>query len=231
MSESEELKFKEWPKTARLNRNMIVTEKIDGTNAAVRVVPVELLAATGHGLHGGMEPGDQHEQHVLVESSNGRFVLVGAQSRKKLITPGKQTDNYGFAQFVFDNAQTFADVLGEGIHFGEWYGPGIQKNPWPQGFEGKRFMLFNVTRWGAPETRELLKSSFNGQVEVATVIYEGPFDVTRVNNLVLALKDDGSWHVPGMSKPEGVIVFNEAAGINFKVTLEKDETYKGNANA
>lgn len=31
----EEIVFKEWPKIHRLNRNIIVTEKIDGTNACV----------------------------------------------------------------------------------------------------------------------------------------------------------------------------------------------------
>lgn len=222
----EELEFREWPKTARLNRDMIVTEKVDGTNAAVRVIPAAGLLGLPEVIH----PGAQYEQHIAVEDANGRLMLVGAQSRKKLITPGKQTDNYGFAQFVFDNAQAFADTLGEGIHFGEWYGPGVQKNPWPQGFEGKRFMLFNVTRWGAPETRELLKGRFNGQVEVATVLYEGPFDVDFVNDIVYGLKTHGSKHVPGFTKPEGVIVFNTAAGINFKVTCERDEAPKGLAN-
>ncbi len=31
----DEITFEEWPKIARLNRNIVVTEKIDGTNAAV----------------------------------------------------------------------------------------------------------------------------------------------------------------------------------------------------
>ncbi len=33
----DEITFEEWPKIARLNRNIVVTEKIDGTNAAVIV--------------------------------------------------------------------------------------------------------------------------------------------------------------------------------------------------
>lgn len=31
----DEITFEEWPKIARLNRNIVVTEKIDGTNAAI----------------------------------------------------------------------------------------------------------------------------------------------------------------------------------------------------
>ena len=32
--------FTEWPKTPRLFRDMIVTEKIDGTNSAVGIKPI-----------------------------------------------------------------------------------------------------------------------------------------------------------------------------------------------
>ena len=31
------IEFKEWPKTPRLLRNITITEKIDGTNAAIGI--------------------------------------------------------------------------------------------------------------------------------------------------------------------------------------------------
>lgn len=31
------LEFQPWPKIARLNRDIVITEKIDGTNAAVHI--------------------------------------------------------------------------------------------------------------------------------------------------------------------------------------------------
>lgn len=52
------IEFKEFPKIARLNREVIVTEKIDGTNAAV----------------------------VIVDDGAGGYA-VGAQSRSRVITP------------------------------------------------------------------------------------------------------------------------------------------------
>lgn len=38
-----ELEFTPWPKTFRMNRDVIVTEKIDGSNAAVKVIDAALI--------------------------------------------------------------------------------------------------------------------------------------------------------------------------------------------
>lgn len=53
---------------------------------------------------------------------------VAAQSRTGIVTPEK--DNHGFARWVEDNKERF-EVLAGGKHitvFGEWCGPGVQKN-------------------------------------------------------------------------------------------------------
>lgn len=185
--------FTEWPKTARLNREVIVTEKIDGTNAA-----------------------------VIVQEDDS----VWAQSRKKVITP--ENDNFGFARWVADNSDTLREILGYGIHFGEWYGAGIQRK---YGLTEKRFMLFNTTRWGDPEMRKSLSDRSGGRVEVATVLHQGEFSTSLINGIVNDLRSNGSHHVPGFPDPEGVVVFHTAAGINFKVTTEKDEQPKGISGA
>jgi hypothetical protein len=213
--------FEPWPKTYRLNRDVIVTEKIDGTNAAVQV-----HLAVGLGLPGNLDEGDTFHG-FKVTSVDGRLYVVGAQSRKKLIAP--QSDNYGFAGWVHENAQKLATALGEGTHFGEWYGAGIQRNLY--NLDEKRFMLFNVTRWGAPEIREYLKGLFDGRVEVATVLYTGPFDVGTINSIVAELRENGSRHAPGTDYAEGVIVHHTQAGFNLKVTCEKDEQPKGVSHA
>lgn len=183
--------FKEWPKVPRLNRDVIVTEKVNGSNAAVSIP----------------EPGEQG------------YPGVYAQSRKKVITPA--ADNFGFARWVADNANTLQELLGFGIHFGEWYGPGIQKNE--LGVDSKRLMLFNTERWehlrDDPTVQEL-------GIEVATILYRGPFNTDRINTVVDALRESGSVHVPG-GKAEGVIVFHTAANSMFKVLCDNDEGHKG----
>lgn len=185
--------FQPWPKIPRLigNKPVIVTEKVDGTNAAIQIP----------------------------EDGSG----VYAQSRKKVITP--QSDNYGFARWVDENQDEIRDLLGYGIHFGEWYGEGIQKNP--LGITGKRFMLFNVTRW-APEFEDPEKYKLFSAlgIEVATVVYEGLMDTVAILNTVNYLRSTGSLHKIG-GKAEGVVVYHTASGQLFKVMCHDDDMAKG----
>jgi hypothetical protein len=180
--------FTPWPKIPRLNRPVVVTEKIDGTNAAV----------------------------IVREEDD----TVWAQSRKKVITP--DADNFGFARWVAENADMLRTMLGYGVHFGEWYGKGIQRG---YGLDEKRFMLFNTAVWG-PQAKYFHELS-NGRVEVSTVLYEGPFDTTVINGSIGYLRRNGSQHVPGWDKPEGVVIFHTAANSLFKVLCEGDELPKG----
>lgn len=185
--------FQAWPKIPRLfgNKPIIVTEKVNGSNAAIQIP----------------------------EDDSGVF----AQSRKKVITP--TSDNFGFARWVDANADELKDLLGYGIHFGEWYGEGIQKNELR--ITGKRFMLFNVTRW-APEFEDGLKvERFEALgIEVATVVYEGPMHTPAIQSAVDHLRVNGSAHRPG-GKAEGVVVFHVASGELFKVMCENDDMAKG----
>ncbi len=68
--------------------------------------------------------------------------ILGCQSRNRIITP--EDDNFGFANWVKENEEDLLS-LGDGYHYGEWAGEGIQKNP--HGIVGKEFFLFNTFRW------------------------------------------------------------------------------------
>lgn len=118
------MEFRGFPKLARLNRDIVITEKIDGTNAAV---VVEEAANVPH---------DAPDPLAEVDGFK-----LWAQSRKRLITPSE--DNYGFAKWVVENAEKLA-LLGPGHHYGEWWGQGIQRK---YDLDEKRFSLFNVARW------------------------------------------------------------------------------------
>ena len=180
-----DLTFEAWPKIARLNRDCIITEKIDGTNAAVIVTD---------------------------------DLRVGAQSRTRIITP--DDDNFGFARWVHENAETLASLLGPGRHFGEWWGQGIQRK---YGLTEKRFSLFNVNRYASVDFTELPNAG------LVPTLYVGPFTTEAVALSVEQLARFGSSAAPGFMKPEGVVVFHVAAQTVFKVTCEKDEAPKGRA--
>jgi hypothetical protein len=175
--------FQPWPKLPRLNREIIVTEKIDGTNAAIQF------------------------------DEDGNWAT---QSRKRLITPGKDTDNYGFAAWVEENHEDLFIDLGPGIHFGEWWGKGILRN---YGLDHRRFSLFNTSRWAGV-------NFITPKVRTVPVLYRGPNRTAEITLVGLMLRMNGSVAMPGFDKPEGIVVFHTAANQMFKVTLEDDENPK-----
>lgn len=177
---SNETDFQDFPKMARLSREMIVTEKIDGTNAQIFI------------------------------TSDGE---IKAGSRTRWITP--QDDNFGFARWVEENKEELLK-LGEGRHFGEWWGSGIQRN---YGLTEKRFSLFNTSRWSDDNVRPSC-------CHVVPVLYQGIFSTDAINLELEKLKFYGSAASPGFMKPEGVVAFHIAGNVGFKKTLEKDDVPK-----
>lgn len=172
-------------KIPRLRREVIVTEKIDGTNGLISV------------------------------EADGS---VRAGSRNRWLT--LESDNFGFCAWVTEHAKLLASTLGEGRHYGEWYGQGIQRR---YGLEEKRFALFNSSRWN-PE-------DFDGTVPglgVVPVLTAGPLDQAVENGLAI-LRENGSIAVPGFDKPEGIVVWHTASRSYFKVLLEGDALPKGAA--
>lgn len=191
--------FREWPKTPRLFREIVITEKIDGTNAGLHISP------------------------------DGQLV---AQSRKRIITP--DADNYGFARWAADNADELVHILGSGLHFGEWWGQGIQRR---YGMTEKRFSLFNTARWRevdesntSPELRAL-DASVGAQIDAVPVLYQGMFDGAVITGALQALAKVGSVAAPGFMNPEGICVYHSQTRSVFKVTLDSNDAGKWEAAA
>ncbi|MFF1417617.1 RNA ligase family protein [Streptomyces sp. NPDC058280] len=191
MSEKFTPAFREWPKTPRLFRDIVITEKIDGTNAAIHI------------------------------SEDGQIVT---QSRKRIISP--ENDNYGFARWTRENAADLAHILGPGLHFGEWWGQGIQRR---YGLNGRRFSLFNTVRWWAVDEAgtsmdgRATQSDICDQIDAVPVLYKGHFSESAIWGTVDELREGGSVAAPGFMKPEGVCVFHVASGRVFKVTADHQD--------
>lgn len=90
--------FQAFKKLSRLSRPVVITEKIDGTNAQVFIPEAD-------------------EAHKYA-----RKVMAG--SRNRWLEPGN--DNFGFAAWVEKNFEELLR-LGPGRHYGEWWGRGIQR--------------------------------------------------------------------------------------------------------
>lgn len=213
---SEPAIFEAFPKIARLSRECVITEKIDGTNAQIEIVS---------GLPERCDP-----SKMIAVHDDGFAMFAG--SRTRYITP--TDDNFGFAKWVQAHAAELW-TLGEGRHYGEWWGAGIQRN---YGLAEKRFSLFNVGRWvdQSAWTSEGLRGPLGEKQQyapeccrVAPVLYRGPFTTDAIDVAISHLRDRGSYAAPGFMQPEGIIVFHTAASLMFKKTLEGDEQPKGRA--
>lgn len=206
--------FREFPKLSRLSRDIIITEKLDGTNAQIFIADMADIEVD---FSSGPEP------LATQTCDGGRVYGLWAGSRTRNITP--ESDNFGFAGWAKRNAESLFG-LGPGRHFGEWWGKGIQRS---YNLPDRRFSLFNVSRWSDdPVVRDPKHTSARPDVcSVVPVVYVGPFDTTTVDYWVEQLRAEGSIAAPGYMKPEGVVVFHTASNTAFKKTLDSDHLPKG----
>ena len=193
-------KFEPFPKIKRLFRDIVVTEKLDGTNASISI----------HQAGYDEYSPDRVDIDRLLDLDG---FIIYAGSRSKWIYPGKN-DNYGFAGWVKDNAKELLK-LGPGHHFGEWWGKGIQRG---YSLTEKRFSLFNTSKWLDDSVRPKCCS-------VVPILYEGEFHSEKIKAVLRDLIKNGSAAAPGFMNPEGICVFHSASNLILKYTT--DDNHKG----
>lgn len=182
------MEFKPWPKIPRVeNKKEFYTEKIDGTNACIVW---------------SFEPADNNT--IITVLTEVGPLSMWCQSRLKFIKP--EDDNYGFARWASNNALELLK-LGEGYHFGEWWGRGIQRG---YNQTEKRFSLFNTKQWGShnPNTPTC--------VSVVPTIHAN--SVEEAKNILI---QNGSLAAPGFINVEGVVVFEYNTQTYWKAIINK----------
>ena len=211
------MEFVGFPKIARLSREVIITEKIDGTNGQIYIP----------------KPDDITEPYGIKASESSTPFLVG--SRTRWITP--DNDNHGFARWCYEHVEELL-TLGPGRHYGEWWGSGINRG---YGLKkgDKRFSLFNTIRWcvngqepqrietGDPRI-EKYQDILPACCSLVPILYRGEFDTEWIECILERLEYYGSSAVKGFMSPEGIVVYHVAGNVAFKKTLTGDE-YKGGA--
>ena len=146
-----------------------------------------------------------------MDGTNGCIVIkdnkiVAIQSRNRFIKLGD--DNYGFALWVSENEECLLN-LGEGHHYGEWVGPGIQKNP--HNLDKKTFFLFNTFR-----PVETLPEC----VKQVKVLYNGAYSLEIVEDTMEGLK---LYAKVSEYKPEGIVIYNHDSRTHMKKTFKFSE--------
>lgn len=203
------LDFIPWPKIPRLSKTTFITEKIDGTNAAIVIRELHMMDEL-HPCETGVFTGGELPDYA-----------VRAQSRKRIISP--DDDNFGFALWVQQNARALASFLGEGAHFGEWWGVGIQRG---YGLRERRFSLFNTHRW-KQENLEACGLTEIGVHVVPTLSVWSTIDSNEVDGCLSLLDKYGSRAAPGFWPAEGVVIYHTASNQMFKRMLVDDDVPKG----
>ena len=199
-----ELTFEAWPKIPRWsNETVTVTEKIDGTNAAVIILPYDIdhepMIQDGYAKVFG----------ELFGGENPRAFTFATQSRKRFIKPGKDTDNAGFAGWAWDNAIALVQLLGYGKHYGEWWGRGIQRG---YDLNEKRFSLFRPWRY-----EHLALTDEVPGLGVVPTLYTGGAEGLLTTSIILAtLEQEGSKAAPGFMRPEGIIIQSALTQSTYK---------------
>jgi hypothetical protein len=147
---------------------------------------------------------------VIVD--NGQ--VVGTQSRNRLLT--LEDDNMGFANWVEQNKEPLA-TLGNGYHYGEWAGPGIQKNP--HQLDQKTFFLFDPRFHGNFEANP--EHPAKEVVSVVPILYTGHYDEIRVLTVLTMLKAGLVGIGEGReTNPEGIIIYFHAFQQHLKRHLD-----------
>lgn len=195
--------FKAFEKITAIKKiDMCITQKIHGTNAQIVILEYPE----------NIENAPEWMKATTTETVevDGKYYFIRCGSRTRWIYPGD--DNYGFAAFVDKHKEEFIRKLGVGQHFGEWAGLGVNSG---EGLDHKVFVLFD--HWKFPPERALPP-----QTVVVPVLYQGPFDLAKIEEVMADLKANGSKLAPGFMRPEGVVV--TVLGHRLKKVFEAEET-------
>jgi hypothetical protein len=216
---------------SRRYRDITITEKIDGTNGLISIerapfgssiqrwarMEADLFVVLGNDL---AEDGLPDHEFLVRAGSRNRWLSVGTH------------DNYGFAKWVEDNAETLIADLGEGMHYGEWWGSKIGRGYGLTNGE-RRFSLFNVGRWMdhderlGPQYPVFSTPNLSG---VPVLEWEKPNSDEVIQDVLADLRKRGSFAQDGFMNPEGIVIWHTQGHFYEKVTLENDELPKSKVN-
>jgi hypothetical protein len=186
-------------------REIIVTEKIDGTNAQV-IIDEEGVVRAG-----------SRTRLITPEKDNYGFAAWVARNDDAL-------------RSVLGIGRHFGEWFGAGIQ--RRYGLDHKRfalfntHRWAHlndpGFWAAKRKVTAVTPDGQVTEGEGLPSPLEGVLCCVPELYRGPFDTAAVDFELIKLETNGSRAVPGFKDPEGVVVFDLQTGAKWKRTLDGD---------
>lgn len=192
------IEFHGFQKIARLSREVIISEKIDGTNAQI------LITGDGQMMVG------SRNRWITPEQDNHGFAAWAHAHRDGLMELGL--------------GRHFGEWWGLGINRN--YGLKDRRFSlfnairWcPHGQEPQQIPQTDprIEKW---------QDTAPACCHVVPVLYRGQFTTDACENALAGLRENGSAASPGFTNPEGIVCFHVAGNVGFKKTLMGDDVPK-----
>jgi len=191
--EAPTVEFVGFPKMARYSRKVIVTEKLDGTNACL------YIGEDGEFLTG------SRKQWITPEQNDFGFSRWAHEHRDELMQMGP--------------GRHFGEWWGSGIYRGYGLAKGEKRFSL---FNVIRWCLHGEAAKQISPRRVKRQDVLPACVGLVPVLWQGQFDVLDVEGILWWLSRDGSRAAPGFMRPEGIVIYHVAGNVGFKKTLEND---------
>lgn len=189
--------FVGFPKLARFSREIVITEKIDGTNAQIYIEGDNIYAGSRTRW---IEPGDDNFGFAAwVEQNKTELLQLGPGSHFGEWWGAGIQRKYGLNEKRFSLFNT-----------SRWCVKGATPLAFPTSDPRE-----NKTQVFAPAC-----------CGVVPELYRGPFTTEAVSTHLDRLRTLGSSAAPGFMDPEGIVIYHTAAGTLFKKTCVDDHKPK-----
>lgn len=195
---NEQPQFIEFPKMARLSREVIITEKIDGTNAQILITE-----------EGGFFVGSR-TRWITPDDDNHGFARWAMEHREELtkLGPGRH----------------FGEWWGQGIQ--RKYGMSEKRfslfNVARWCLSGETPQRIPTADPRIEKYQDVLPACCH----LVPVLRRGIFTTDMCESALHELRERGSLAAPGFLKPEGIVCFHVAGNFGFKKTLDNDDVPK-----
>lgn len=191
--------FKPFPKIARLSRDVIITEKIDGTNAQIHITD-----------DGDMFFGSR-TRWITPEDDNFGFAKWAEGNKQELFKLGPGSHFGEWWGLGIQRHYNLTEKRLSLFNVARW----CLHNEEPKQIKTSDPRIVKMQE-RLPEC-----------VGLVPVLHRGEFNTFMWDACLERLKLHGSAASNGFMNPEGIVVFHAAAGVGFKKTIEKDEEPKG----
>ena len=191
--------FVGFPKIPRLSRDIVITEKLDGTSGCI------YIGDDGEFLIG------SRTRWITPENDNHGFAKWAMENRDELMKLG--------------SGHHYGEFWGQGIQRN--YGLKEKRfslfnvTRWaPFGTDPK---LISVDYRGVEKWQDIAPACCH----VVPILFTGPFDTALIELTLAELIVHGSHAVCGFPNPEGIVIWHSAGNLLFKKSVINDEKHKG----